>query len=100
MVIKTEQISETSIKLSVSGCLDTATSPMLEKKLNQWGENIAELTLDFINLTYISSMGLRILLKTQKAMKEQNRKLVIINMSDSIREIFEITGFINLMQIE
>jgi anti-sigma B factor antagonist len=73
---------------------------MLQKKIKQWEENISELTLDFQDLTYISSMGLRVLLQAQKTMKEQGRKLVIKNMSDSIREIFEITGFLKLMTLE
>ena len=100
MTIKTERTGESSITLSLSGRLDTATSPMLKKKLEQWEENTLELTLDFLNLTYISSMGLRILLHAQKEMKEQNRKLIIRNMSASVHEVFEMTGFLKLMMVE
>ena len=83
--------------MTLAGRLDTATAPQLERKIKQWGDEITELTLDFTELTYISSMGLRVLLQTQKAMSAQGRKLVIKNMNDSIREVFEMTGFIKLM---
>ncbi|MCL1992722.1 MAG: STAS domain-containing protein [Spirochaetes bacterium] len=100
MTIEFRQISETSIELSLVGRLDAITSPMLEKKLKKWVADATDITLDFLNLNYISSMGLRVLLHAQKKMKEQNRKLVIKNMGDGVREIFEITGFINIMTIE
>jgi anti-anti-sigma factor len=83
--------------MTLSGRLDTATAPQLERKIKQWGDEISELTLDFAGLTYISSMGLRVLLQTQKTMNETGRKLIIKNMSESIREVFEMTGFIKLM---
>ena len=100
MTIKSEKTAEAGIRLSVSGRLDTASSPMLEKKLKQCIEDNTELCLDFSDLTYISSIGLRVLIQAQKAMKEQNRKLVIKNINDSIREIFKITGFINMIEQE
>ena len=100
MTIKTEQTGETSVKLSLNGRLDAVTSQLLEKKLKKCGAEITELTIDFLNLSYISSMGLRVLLHAQKTMKERGRKLVIKNMSEPIREIFEITGLISLMTLE
>jgi anti-sigma B factor antagonist len=83
--------------MTLAGRLDTATAPQLERKIKQWGDDITELTLDFMELTYISSMGLRVLLQTQKVMSAQGRTLVIKNMNNSIREVFEMTGFIKLM---
>ncbi|GHV95698.1 hypothetical protein AGMMS50293_20180 [Spirochaetia bacterium] len=97
MTIQSERIDKSSMVLYLSGRLDTATAPQLERKLKQWGDDITELTLDFTELSYISSMGLRVLLQTQKAMKAKDRKLTIKNMNESIREVFEMTGFINLM---
>jgi len=97
MIIETEQTGKTSMTLSLCGRLDTSTASLLEQKLKEVGDDIAKLTLDFQKLEYISSMGLRVLLQAHKAMKAQCRKLIIINMSESIREIFEITGFIDLM---
>jgi anti-sigma B factor antagonist len=97
MTIQTEKVSQSVVELSLSGRLDTATAPQLERKLKQFGNEIIEVILDFLELNYISSMGLRVLLQAQKAMKAQGRKLVIRHMNASIREVFEMTGFINLM---
>lgn len=96
MTIESERAGGT-ILMTLSGRLDTATAPQLERKIKQWGDEISELILDFMDLTYISSMGLRVLLQTQKTMKASGRKLIIKNMNQSIREVFEMTGFINLM---
>lgn len=97
MIIQSERTGKSALVMSLSGRLDTATAPQLERKIKQWGEEITELTLDFLDLTYISSMGLRVLLQTQKTMNAQGRKLIIRNMNESIREVFEMTGFINLL---
>jgi anti-sigma B factor antagonist len=97
MTIQSEKTGESSLTLYVSGRLDTNSAPLLEKKLKTTEAETRELILDFANLTYISSLGLRVLLQTQKAMKEQERKLVIRNMNQYIREIFEISGFYNLV---
>ncbi|MDR2471727.1 MAG: STAS domain-containing protein [Treponema sp.] len=97
MTIQSERTGQSSLVMFLSGRLDTATAPQLERKIKQWGGDISELTLDFSGLTYISSMGLRVLLQTQKTMNAEGRKLVIRNMNGSIREVFEMTGFINLM---
>jgi len=97
VIIDTEQTGKGSMKMSLCGRLDTSTAALLERKLKEVGDDIIELTLDFQELEYISSMGLRVLLQAHKALKAQNRKLIIVNMTESIREIFEITGFIDLM---
>jgi anti-sigma B factor antagonist len=97
MTIHADRHSKTAVIFLLDGRLDTASAPLLERKIKQIGDDITELILDFSGLTYISSMGLRVLLQTQKTMAEENRKLVIRNMSSSIREVFEMTGFINLM---
>jgi len=97
MTIDTEKISQTTAVLTLNGRLDTANAPLLERKIRQWGNEITELILDFSGLEYISSMGLRVLLQAKKTLKAENRNLIIKNMGDSIREIFEMTGFLNLM---
>jgi anti-sigma B factor antagonist len=97
MHIKSERLSRTSLALIPSGRLDTITVPQFERKIKQVGDDITELIFDFLDVTYISSMGLRVLLQTQKAMNESGRKLIIKNMNESVREVFEMTGFINLM---
>ena len=97
MTIDIEVRDRTMAILSLSGRLDTANAPLLEQKIKQWGSEITELVLDFENLEYISSMGLRVLLSAKKASVEKKRQFIIRNISKSVREVFEITGFINLI---
>jgi anti-sigma B factor antagonist len=98
MTIQSEKTGASSLVLSITGRLDTNSAPFLEKKLQQCEGDITELSLDFLKLTYISSLGLRVILHTQKSMKEQGKTLLIKNMSPYIREIFEMSGLINLME--
>jgi len=97
MTIEHAKTGKSSVELTLTGRLDTASAPMLEQKIKQWGDEITELTLDFSGLDYISSMGLRVLLQAKKSFKEKGRKLIIKNMGESIREVFQMTGFLNLM---
>ncbi|MCL2066116.1 MAG: STAS domain-containing protein [Treponema sp.] len=99
MTIKTEQNGKTGVIFFLSGRLDTANSPLLERKLKQWGDKKNEITLDFLDLGYISSMGLRVLLHAHKTFMEKNKKMIIKNMNESIREVFEMTGFIKLLDL-
>ena len=97
MTIDTEVISKTTVALKLSGRLDTANSPLLEQKINHWGDEVTTLVLDFKDLEYISSIGLRVLLHAKKTLKDKNRDLIIKNMAEAVREVFELTGFINLI---
>jgi anti-sigma B factor antagonist len=97
MTIEQARIDKTTVILFLDGRLDTINAPLLERKIKQWDAGISELILDFSKLQYISSMGLRVLLQAKKEFKTEGRKLVIKNMGDSVREVFEMTGFLNLM---
>jgi anti-sigma B factor antagonist len=97
MTIDHERINKTTVVLTLTGRLDTASSPLLEQKIKQWGNDIKELILDFAELSYISSMGLRVLLHAKKEMKQEGRTLTIKNMGASIRDVFEMTGFLQVM---
>jgi len=97
MTIEHTKTGKSTVVLTLIGRLDTANAPLLEQKIKQWGEEITEVELDFSGLEYISSMGLRVLLQAKKSFKEKGRQLIITNMGDSIREVFEMTGFLNLM---
>ena len=97
MTIEQEKVDMSTALLTLSGRLDTASAPVLERKIKQWGDDITELVLDFADLDYISSMGLRVLLVAKKALKADDRKLTIINMTEPVREVFVMTGFLNLM---
>lgn len=84
--------------LLLSGRLDTTTAPQLEEEIKKDIEGIENLTLDFKQLEYISSAGLRVLLLTQKMMQRQG-KLVIIHVNDTIQDVFDMTGFCNILTI-
>ena len=97
MNIELAKISKTTTELTVSGRLDTINAPMLEDKIKEATEDDVDLILDLEKLTYISSSGLRILLHAMKMQKQADRKFVVNNINNSIREVFEMTGFLNLM---
>lgn len=86
------------LKLAVIGRLDTTTAPELEAELKRSLGDQEELIFDFSKLEYISSAGLRVLLAAQKAMNKQG-KMLIQNVNESVMEIFEITGFTNILTI-
>ncbi len=88
-----------SLNLEVIGRLDTTTAPQLETEIKDSLEDITELTLDFAKLEYVSSAGLRVLLAAQKIMNKQG-KMVIKNVCDDINEVFEITGFSDILTVE
>ena len=84
---------------ALEGRLDTNTSPEMEKELNSALNGIGELVLDFAKLEYISSAGLRVLLSAQKTMNKQGT-MKITNVNETIKEIFEVTGFSDILTIE
>ncbi|MBR6239097.1 MAG: STAS domain-containing protein [Lachnospiraceae bacterium] len=87
------------LKLSIEGRLDTTTSPELEGKLKGELDGVTALEFDIKDLEYISSAGLRVLLQAQKTMNKQG-KMVIHNASEDIMEIFDVTGFSDILTIE
>ncbi len=94
-----KKLNDTSLTIAITGRLDTVTSPELETVLNQSLPGINHLTFDFANLEYISSAGLRVILGAQKVMSKQGT-MNLIHVSDSIKEIFEMTGFSYILNIE
>ena len=98
MTISKER-NESALTLALEGRLDTVTSPELEKELKDSLEGVSELTLDFAGLDYISSAGLRVLLSAQKIMNKQG-EMKVIHVNDVIGEIFEVTGFTDILTIE
>ena len=91
--------NEGQLSLALVGRLDTNTAPMLENELKESLAGVSELVLDFEKLEYISSAGLRVLLATQKLMNKQG-KMIIRNVCADIMEVFEITGFVDILTIE
>ena len=85
--------------LVVVGRLDTQTAPELEKEVDNVVSNIKELTFDMTGLEYVSSAGLRVILKAQKIMNTKGL-MKLIGVNDSIMEVFDITGFLDILTIE
>lgn len=91
-------ISEKRAELALEGRLDTVTAPQLEEELQGVMPAIIELVLDFKNLEYISSAGLRVLLSAQKIMTKKG-EMKLTNVCEEIMEIFEVTGFSDIFTI-
>lgn len=89
----------TTLTVEVAGRLDTVTAPELEKTLKASLDGIAELVLDFRELAYVSSAGLRVLLFAQKTMNKQG-SMVIRNVCETVMEVFEVTGFSDILTVE
>ncbi|MBP3217918.1 MAG: STAS domain-containing protein [Lachnospiraceae bacterium] len=85
--------------ISLEGRLDTMTAPELEEELKKVLPETKQLTFDFAGLEYISSAGLRVLLSTQKVMSKQG-SMKITHANETIMEIFEVTGFVDILTIE
>lgn len=88
-----------TLNIALEGRLDTTTAPQFEAEFKQSIADNTELNLDFAKLEYISSAGLRVLLAAQKVMNKQG-KMIIRNVNDVISEVFEVTGFADILTIE
>ncbi len=86
--------------MKIEGRLDTKTAPELEEKINKMIEQVSSIFMDFTELEYISSAGLRVLLRTHKAMKAKKGSLVIRGANEEVREVFTITGFSDILRLE
>lgn len=95
----TKTVNGSSLCLALEGRLDTTTAPELEAALKASVDGITELTIDMKFLDYLSSAGLRILLGAQKTMNKQGN-MRVVHVNDMIREIFEVTGFADILTIE
>ena len=95
----TKNFNEKELTLSVKGRIDTITSKDLDKEINDEIGNFESLILDFTDLEYISSAGLRVLIATQKKLKSENIPFVIKNVDDSVKEIFRMSGFDKILKI-
>ena len=96
-ITKTQENDKLTV--SIEGRLDTTTAPRLEAVLKSSLDNIKELVFDIKELEYISSAGLRVLLAAQKVMNRQG-KMIITGTSETVMEIFEVTGFVDILNIE
>ena len=98
--MKIEKVTDGSkMTIALSGRMDTTTAPKLEAELKQSIGGVEELILDLSALEYLSSAGLRVLLSAQKVMNRQG-SMVVKHVNDTIMEIFEVTGFVDVLTIE
>ena len=95
----TKESNGTDLSITLEGRLDTATSPDLDAQLRSVIDGVKSLTFDMDKLAYISSAGLRVLLSAQKIMNKQG-SMVIKNVAPDVMEIFEVTGFTDILTIE
>jgi len=95
----TKNIHETELTVVLTGRLDTITAPELEKELKASLDGVSALTIDMAALEYISSAGLRVLLSAQKIMNKQG-EMKVVHVNETIMEIFEVTGFSDILTIE
>ena len=94
-----KEIIDNKLTVKVSGRLDTTTAPELEASLSESLDGVEALTLDFTDLEYISSAGLRVLLATQKRMNGQG-SMRLVGVCDVVMEVLELTGFSSILTIE
>ncbi len=95
----TKNLNGTALEITLAGRLDTMTAPELEAELNKDLGGADSLTLDFGKLDYISSAGLRVLLTAHKAMAAKGG-MKICNVNEVVQEVFEVTGFADILTIE
>ena len=99
MLTINKNAEDSKLTFSLEGRLDTTTSPELEAEYPTSLDGVTELVFDFEKLEYISSAGLRVLLSAQKIMNKQG-SMVIRNASEEVKEIFDVTGFSDILDIE
>ena len=94
-----KNLNGSELMITIIGRLDTTTAPQLEAEFKQNISGVEKLILDFASLDYLSSAGLRVLLAAQKVMNKQG-EMIIRNVNETIQEIFEVTGFVDILTIE
>lgn len=94
----TKTLEGTKLTVAIEGRLDTNSAPQAEKEIIDSLDNVTELILDFKNLAYISSAGLRLLLMLHKKMLACG-KMTVVNANDMVKEIFAVTGFADVLTI-
>ena len=94
-----KNVSGTTLTIALEGRLDTTTAPELEKELKDSLSNMEALVLDFSGLDYISSAGLRVLLSAHKQMSARGG-MKVTHVNEIVNEVFEVTGFSDILDIE
>ena len=98
-MITSKNLDGNRLTVALDGRIDTLTAPQLESELKPLLNGISELVLDFAQVAYFSSAGLRVLLATQKSMRTAGGSLMITNAVPAVREVFDITGFSDILTL-
>ena len=91
---------DSTLTVTICGNIDTVTAPELDSKLQENLSGIQELILDFAAVDYISSAGLRVILMTNQLMEDVDGKMTVKNVNEDVRDVFEMTGFDSLLNLE
>lgn len=94
-----KETDKSRLTVKLEGRLDTTTAPVLERELKSAVNGITGLVFDLTGLEYISSAGLRVLLSAQKVMNRQG-SMLIRNVNEDVMDVFEVTGFVDILTIE
>ena len=97
-IVKTQEGD--ALTVALRGRLDTNTAPIFQEEIEPLLGGISGLSLDFEQVDYISSAGLRVLLLFQQELEEQGKPMVLRHVSDIIRDVFDVTGFLDFLTIE
>ena len=89
-----------SLTVKPAGRLDATASPVLDKELQPYLNDVLDITMDFVNVEYISSAGMRVLLATEQRMEECDGNLRLIHVNENILEVFELVGFMDIVNVE
>lgn len=95
-----QERKDDQLTLALEGRLDTTTTPALEEVVNSQLDGVKDLVYDMKDLEYISSAGLRMLLASQKKMTAQGGSMVLINVQEQVKEVLEITGFLDILTVK
>lgn len=96
----TKEMSGETLKFHIKGDLNVKTSPILEEEIKKSVSGVKELILDFTDVEYISSAGLRVLLAMEKTMRRQGGKMKLQHVNAAVKEIIRLAGFLQVMTIE
>ena len=99
MEVKFDKQNDT-LTVAISGNIDTVTAPELDTKLQENLSGIKDLILDFAAVDYISSAGLRVILMANQQLEDADGTMTIKNANDDVRDVFEMTGFDSLLNLE
>lgn len=94
-----KELNETNLTVKLEGRLDTTSAPMLDDEVKASVNGITKLVFDLSSVEYVSSAGLRVLLAAQKIMNRQG-EMIITGANEVLMEIFEVTGFVDILTIE